>query len=118
MNWDELTEECARENGCSLQQLMAVSGNNRKLRRKLERDREAVIKVSNAVREAYEDDPTASRDQLRTKALGILSGSFLLGMLFQAIFGFFIRKILEWFLEKIFMSNEAGSLASKPTPYV
>ncbi len=118
MNWEELTEECARENGCSLPQLMAVSGKDKKRYRKLQRDREAVLRVSSAVREAHESDPTASKDQLRTKALGILSSGFLLGMLFQAIFGFFIRKILEWFLDRIFQSNEAASHAGKNTPYV
>ena len=109
MNWDQLTEECCQEQGCSDQQIaMAMSGPYSPiLTQNMRRKQNDVQRASAAIRRAYENNPTASRDDLRRQAYKFLIGGVILTFLLQALLSVVVKMAIEWFLNRIFNSQEA-----------
>jgi len=109
MNWDQLTDEYCQSEGCSDQHIaMAMAGPyspiiTQGMRRKQRNARRAAA----AVRQAYEANPTASREELRNQSYKFLIGGVILTFLLQSLVSVAVKMAIEWFLNRIFNSQEA-----------
>lgn len=108
MNWETLTEELCEANGCSHKQMLQV-GNDRKQLRKLEKQRREIQAAGDAVRQAYEANPAGTREQVRNQAYKLLTGSVILTILLQALLSVLIKYAIEWFLDRIYNSQEPSN---------
>lgn len=106
MNWEQLIDECYTEQGCAIAQSAgsAVAGH------KLVRRRDDIRRAANAVRKAYEMDPTADRETVRKQACGFVIGGVILVFLLQAFLSVGIKLAIEWFLDRIYKPKEAKNV--------
>lgn len=104
MNWQDAIEEFASDNGCS-RVMMSTASSSPRAFRKLEKKRKTIENAAQAVREAYESDPTADRAAVKKKAMKSITASILLALLLQSLFGALIRRAVEFFLDKLFKSS-------------
>jgi hypothetical protein len=109
MNWDQLTDEYCQEQGCSDQHIaMAMSGPYSPIiTQSMRRKQTDVQRAVTALRRAYENNPTASRDELRRQTYKFLIGGVVLTFLLQALLSVVVKMAIEWFLNRIFNSQEA-----------
>lgn len=105
MNWETLAEELCEAEGCS-PKLMLQASNSRKQLRKLEKKRRDIQSAGEAVRRAYEANPTGTRTQVRNQAYQFIIGSSLLAIFFHALLSALIKLAIEWFLDRLYNSQE------------
>lgn len=102
MNWEQAIDECYAEQGCTIAQSAgsAVAGH------KLVRRRDDIRRAANAVRKAYELDPTADRETVRKQACGFVIGGVVLAFFLQAFLSVGIKLAIDWFLDRIYKPKE------------
>ena len=105
MNWDASLEEFCEQQNCSEHQIMRANGNPVSRREAVvmqKRQKEAKTAM-NAVRRAIEEDPTRSREDARKRACSfIITGSLILSLFVQALLSTFMKRAIEWFLDKYY----------------
>jgi ABC-type transporter Mla subunit MlaD len=110
MNWDQLTDECCQDQGCTDQHIaMAMSGPYSPIiTRTMRHKQQDVRRVATAVRQAYEANPTATQAELRKQTYKFLIGGVFLSFLIQALLSSVVKLAVEWFLRRIFNSQEGN----------
>jgi len=101
MNWNAWTEELCEANGCGQDQILQA-GTDRRQKRKLEKKKRDIHAAGEAVRQAYEANPTGSREQVRSQAYKLITGSVILIILLQVLLSVLIKYAIEWFLDRIY----------------
>lgn len=107
MNWDAMTAELCTLHDCHPAQLSSLTGNTKEYRKLLKKKNE-IRAGAQAVREAYEKNPKASREELRRETYKSLVGSVVLLILVQVLLTAFMKYVIEWFLDQIFNSQESS----------
>lgn len=106
MNWEDLCEDYCKENECSTVHMQSAKGLSNKSFKQMQQKRIDIQKAANAVKAAYEQDPTASRKVMRQQAYKFIGSSIIIGILVQAVLGIIVRKAIEWFLDRVFEQKE------------
>lgn len=104
MNWDGLLDQFCEEQQCSTRQIMAASSNpvSRREAVQMERRQKDATKAMNAVRRAIEEDPTRAREDARKRACQFIIGGVILSIIIQSLLSVFIKRAIEWFLDKYY----------------
>jgi len=102
MNWEQLIDECCVAQDCAIPLVAGSSVAGHKLVRR----RDDVRRAANAVRKAYELNPTADRETVRKQACGFVIGGVVLAFFLQAFLSVGIKLAIEWFLDRIYKPKE------------
>jgi hypothetical protein len=115
MNWDQWIDELCEANECTLKHIERA-GWNRRQARELAKQQRDIRTAAKAVRQAYEANPTGTREQTRDEAYKFLTGGVILTILVQALLTVAVKLAIEWFLDRLYNSQESshGGLPLSP----
>lgn len=102
MNWDDLTSTYLEMQGCSDAKVteQRISNSRRKANQLLRKQQE-ILEAADAVRIAYESNPGATEEELKTKAYTFILGSSFFVFLAQMLVSTVIRAAIDWFVKEI-----------------
>lgn len=103
MDWEEARENFCTENGIgAVTYMQAVGSNNQREILRIEKKRKDVAKAMTAVKQAWQDNPHASRSQVEKKAYKFVTGGVVLALLLQVLLSATIKLAIDYFLDKLF----------------
>jgi hypothetical protein len=102
MNWDEMLDEYCTTMNCNLKQYSLAEKTKSKDLRRMKRDRNNAFAAMNAVKKAYEENPGASREEVRKQSYKFITSSAILSIILSAILYTAICKAIEWFIDRMY----------------
>jgi hypothetical protein len=114
-DWGDLQFELCLEQKCTFYfgETARTDKEKRKIRKR-ERDIQTAVR---AVRKAYEEDPTRSREALKKRTYQLITGNPILILVAQVLLSVAIKYAVEWLLDRIYnrqeTQNDAVSVSSK-----
>ena len=117
MNWDDLAEEYCTLQYCSAAEIFNYSlaeGENSVTVRSLRKKRRDIQKATQAVRKAYESNPTATREEMKKTTYKFFVGGIILSILLSALMSVLAKMAIEWLLDKIFNKEDNSGPISLP----
>jgi hypothetical protein len=116
MNWDELLTEFCEKEKCSEAQIMATSQNpfRRREARLMQKKQKEAMAARTAVQKALEENPHYTREEAYRRACSFVISGLILSLLAQAIISVFLKRAIEWFLDKYYNKETANGSLSVP----
>lgn len=107
MNWDVWLEEYNGSEYSNVSYEAAKLAKNYRLASRIDKNRQISERALKATRQAYEENPCASDEQLRTRAKEIAYSS-ILALILSALIYAAISKAIEYFIKRIRESNTSS----------